>query len=284
MFMKFNYLLEIYDTLISEIINNKKQTSAQIIHFINSLALENFYIYTVNFKKTNTNIQYKIDRSIHNWHPLTSFTKDFNNYSVQDLEILLPQIEQELNIQNLNKKYLWTVEGKSTKLFILIDSKLEEMEKNELYFLYCNLLLKLETDTIQKRMKETISGLNDKEQIETYILKKQLALENLTTKLIKKIKAQNTSELYQYSTTYSDRDCFKIIYSYVEKATRFLEKEYFKYLDKDSQAPIKTIIKTKEKLEHKYNELKSGLNKSSDQKKIEILLQSFSKILEVDLQ
>lgn len=282
--MKFNYLLEIYDTLLSEIHDTKKKTPTQIIEFIKRQAVESVSIYPICLKKTKTNIQFKIETITHSLHPLAPIFKEAIVETFIKFENSIPQIEEELNIQHLTKKHLWTADGKSTKLFILVDSKLEEIEKNELYFLYCNLVLKLETDTIQKRMKETISGLNSKEQIETYILKKQLALENLTTKLIKKIKPQNAPELYQYSTTYSDRDCLKIIYSYVEKAIRFLEKEYFKYLDKESQAPIKTILKTKIELERKYNELKLGSNKSSDQKGIEILFQNFSKIMELNLQ
>lgn len=282
--MKFNYLLEIYDTLLSEIHDSKKKTPSQIIEFINRQAFESVFIYTIGFKKTKTNIQFNIEAKTHSLHPLAPILDDAITDKFIEFENSISQIEEELNIQHLNKKHLWAVDGKSTKLFIKVESKWEEMEKNELYFLHCILVLKVETDSIQKRMKETISGLNTKEQIETYILKKQLALENLTAKLIKKIKAQNASELYQYSTTYSDKDCLKIIYNYVEKTIHFLEKEYFKYLDKDSQAPIKTIIKTKEKLEVKYNEIKLGSNKPSDQKGIEILLQNFSKIVELDLQ
>lgn len=282
--MKFNYLLEIYDALLSEIQDSKKKTPTLIIEFVKRQAVESVSIYPIGFKKTKTNIQFNIEAKTHCLHPLAPIGKETRIENCIEFENSIPQIEEELNIQHLNKKYLWTVDRKSTKLFIIVDSKLEEIEKKELYFLYCNLILKVETATIQKRMKETISGLNAKEQIETYILKKQLALENLTTKLIKKIKAQNASELYQYSTTYSDKDCLKIIYSYVEKTIRFLEREYFKYMDKDSQVPIKTIIKTKVKIESKYNEIKLSPNNPSDQKGIEILLQNFAKIVELNLQ
>ncbi|WPR73066.1 hypothetical protein SLW70_08095 [Flavobacterium sp. NG2] len=282
--MKFNYLLEIYDTLISEILNSKNSPTSQIIEFVTSNHIDSFNIYTVDFNNANTSIKYRIEDPVHNWHPRAPLLKDYKNNIVTDLEKLLPQIEQELNIEHLNKKLIWSVAGNSTKLFILVDINLEEIEKDELNFLYYNQLLKIETETIQKKIKETISELNSKEQIETYILKKQLALSNLVAKLIKIIKPKNANDVFSYSTTYSDQNGLKIIYYYVEKAIRFLEKEYFKYLDKNSQASIKTILNTKVHLAPIYNALQLGFNRSADQKAIIILLECFSKIIKVDFQ
>jgi hypothetical protein len=282
--MKFNYLLEIYDTLISEILKSIKCPTSQIIEFADSNDIDRFYIYSIDFNNANTSIKYKIEDLVHNWHPRAPLFIDYKNNIVSDLEKLLPQIEHELNIEHLNKKFLWSVAGKSTNLFILVDKNLEEIEEDERYFLYYNQVLKIETETVKKRIKETISKLNTKDQIETYIHKKQLALENLAAKLIQIIKPTNANEVYSYSTTYSDQDCLKIIYYYVEKAIRFLEKEYFKYLDKNSQASIKTILNTKVELEPKYNALQLGFNRSADQKASNIVLQSFSKIIEVDFQ
>ena len=277
--MKFNYPLEIYDTLISEILSSRKKPTTEIIDYINSLMLESFCIHTISFKKTT----YKIESKLHSFHPYAPVIKDLKNTPLEELKFLLPQIEQELNIQELEKKYYWDNENKTTQLYILTNIKIEEFEKEQLYFLYCSLILKRETETIQKRIKETISELYSIEQIETYIHKKQFALESLAAKLVKKINPKNAVELYQYSTTYSDKDCLKIIYSYVEKTIRFLEKEYFKYLDKNSQAPIKTILNTKIEIELKYNELKLETNNSA-RELIEIVLQNFSKIVQLDLQ
>lgn len=281
--MKFNYLLEIYDTLISEILNSRKKPTTEIIDFINSLTLESFYIHTISLKKTTNKIYYKIESSLHSFHPHTPILKESKNNPLEEFKFLLPQIEQELNIQELEKKCYWDNKNKIPKVYIVTSIKIEEIEKEQLYFLYYSLILKLETETIQKRIKEIISGLYSIEQIETYIHKKQLALESLTAKLTKTINPKNAIELYQYSTTYSDKDCLKIIYSYVEQTIRFLEKEYFKYLDKDGQASIKTIINTKTEIELKYNELKLEINNSA-REVIEIVLQSFSKIMELDLQ
>jgi len=281
--MKFNYPLEIYDTLISEILNSRKKPTTKIIDFINSLTLESLCIHTISFKRTTNKIQYKIESSLHNFHPHTPIPKESKSNLLEEFKFLLSQIEQELNIQELGKKYYWNNENKITQVHIVTSIKIEEIEKEQLYFLYCNIILKLKLETIQKRIKETISGLYSIEQIETYIHKKQFALESLATKLVKKINPINAIDLYQYSTTYTDKDCLKIIYSYVEKTICFLEKEYFKYLDKDSQAPIKTIINTKTEIELKYNELKLETN-SSAREVIEIVLQGFSKIMELDLQ
>lgn len=278
--MKFNYPLEIYDTLISEILSSRKKPTTEIIDYINSLMLESFCIHTISFKKTT----YKTESKLHSFHPYAPVIKNLKNIPLEELKFLLPQIEQELNIQELEKKYYWDNENKTTQLYILTNIKIEEIEKEQLYFLYCSLSLKRETETIQKRIKETISGLYSIEQTETYIHKKQFALESLAAKLVKKINPKNAIELYQYSTTYSDKDCLKIIYNAVEKAIRFLEKEYFKYLDKNSQAPIKTIINTKIEIELKYKELKLDSGNCSIQEVIEIILQSFSKIMELDLQ
>ncbi|WP_220762813.1 hypothetical protein [Flavobacterium sp. UMI-01] len=246
--------------------------------------MESFYIYTVDFKRTDSDIKYKIEGPIHNWHPQAPVLKDCKNNIVSDLEKLLPQIEQKLNIKHQNKKLKWSLNEKSTKLFILVNTNLEEIEKVECYFLYCNQILKIETEVIQKRIKEIISGINSQEQIETYILKKQLALGNLAAKLIKIIKAEDVYELYTYSATFSEQDCLKIIYSYIEKVIRFLEKEYLKYLDKNSPASIKSILNIKIQLEPFYIALQQSCKRSADQKAIRIILHSFSKIAEVDFK
>lgn len=52
--MKYKYLLEVYDILISEIQNSKMLTIEQITIMLQNIVPESYLIYQIDFVKNNT--------------------------------------------------------------------------------------------------------------------------------------------------------------------------------------------------------------------------------------
>ncbi|MFC5683276.1 hypothetical protein ACYE2N_05015 [Flavobacterium sp. MAHUQ-51] len=280
--MKYKYLLEIFDILIIEIQNHKKFSNEQIITQLQNVVPQSYLIYQIDFVKTTDKIQYKIRKAIHNLHPNAPALKKVQSAPAKELLKWLPKIEKQLELQDKNKNYIWN--NDNPILYIVVNCKLEELPKENLFFLYYNWLLKTEAELVKRRIKEIISKLNTKIQIQDFIHKKQSNIECFLNKLLQKINPESVSDIYEFSTNDIEIDCIKLTYIYIEKLMCHIEKDYYKYLDRNSPVPIKAIIKTKTKIEDQYNSIKTLSTDLQFNKKLMMLIEeNLSKIIELKI-
>lgn len=280
--MKYKYLLEVYDILISEIQNAKMFNTEQITIMLQNLVPESYLTYQIDFIKTNDKIEYKVLEALHNLHPNAPVLKKAYSEPAKELLKWLPKIEKKLSFQNKDKSYFW--KNDSRTLYIVVNCKLEELSKNDLFFFYYNWVLKNELEPTKTRIKEVISNLGTKEQIHDFIHKKQSNIECFLKRIIQNINPETIENLYEFSNNDVEKDCFRLIYIHVEKLMFHIEKDYYKYLDKNSPVSLKTILETKKHLKNKYDEIKSyAVNLQFDHKLMILIEKSFSKIMELKL-
>lgn len=280
--MKYKYLLEVYDIFISEIQNSKMFTKEQITLLLHNVIQESYLIYRVDFNEINTKFNFKISDAVHNLHPNAPVIKKGQLEPSGERLKWLPKIEKQLKIQDKDKSYVW--EKDSSKLYILINCRLEGLSQENLFFFYYNWILKNELEPTKRRIKEAISNLGTKEQIHDFIYKKQSNIECFLNRIIQKINPETVENLYEFSNNDIEKDCFRLIYIHVEKLMRHIEKYYYKYLDKNGSVSLKTILETKNKIESKYDEIKSyGIDLQFDPKLMILIEKSFSKIMELKL-
>lgn len=279
--MKYRYLLEVYDILISQLKSNI-YTKDQFIILLKNAVQESYLIYEVNFFEINEKFHFEVSDPIHNLHPDAPVVKEGQLAPSGERIKLLPKIEVQLEIQNKERSYVWG--NQSSKLYILINCKLEELPKETLFFFYYNWILKNELEPRKRRIKEIISSLNTKEQIHDFIHKKQSNIECFLNRIIQYVNPENVENLYGFSNNDIEKDCFRLIYIYVEKLMRHIEKDYYKYLDKNGPISLKTILETKKVIEDKYAEIRSyGEDLQFDQKLMILIEKSFSKIMQLRL-
>lgn len=120
-------------------------------------------------------------------------------------------------------------------------------------------LLKKESIKIQLSIKNAVFRFKSNTKIEHYIHKQQLALENLMALVVKEIAPLSTEDLYVISTNCTQIDSLKIIYRKLEKLQRFIETEYFNYLNKDFRMPYRSLLEREKEIRPKAMAIKERL-------------------------
>lgn len=280
--MKYKYLLEGYDILISQIQSSKKFAKEQILIMLQDVVAESFFIYEVEYVEINSKFHFKISDPIHNLHPNAPALKKGQSVSSVAALKLLIKIEKQLKIQGIDKSYVWKKE--SSRVYILINCELAELSEENLFLFYYNWLLKKELESSKIKIKKNISNLITKGEIGDFIHKKQLSIECFLNGVIRHIRPETLENLYEFTNEDIEKDSFRLVYIYVEKLMRYIEKDYCCYLDENSQASLKTVMESKKQLESKLAEIKSySIDLQFDQNLIVLIEESFSKIMKLQL-
>ncbi len=257
--MKQKYILGIYDKLINEIKYNNKTTDSEIIGYLKNCANESYYLYKIKFSKLQGKIKFAHQKKIHNLHPYAPefITSDCD--IKPEFENLIPVILKELNIPDINLEFCWTEEKEKNILIIKQQCKLEEVSKENRFFLYCFQTVFNSNSIIKESLNNKFFSLKKEEEIELFIHRKQNALQNLSYALFKVINPDTPLDIYTFSSDYTKIDCFKIIYLYLEKLLVFIEKEYHTYLNVNNKVPYRSILVKELEIENKLNFVKSRL-------------------------
>lgn len=283
--MKQKYILEIYDQILKEIKNPKLVFDNDFVAFLENCSDESFFIYKINFIKQNGKINYKIKKPLHNLHPKVVEKDCIECKAILEFEEYIPEILNELGINQYDIQLRWYSKNDSISLYVLQETKINNLSNEHRFFLYCYHSLKNENDKIKKINKETIFNLKSKERVEQYIHKKQYALENLANRLIKDINPVNPSDIYQFSVNYDKIDCLKITYIYLEKLLRFIEKEFKNYLNVNIQIPYRSILVKEFEITDKLKELKSRLLESNiNDQLLKLVYEPLLKIATINIQ
>lgn len=240
--MKKKYILETYDKIIKEIKNPKLTLQNEYVEFLKTCSNNSFLIYKIDFVKENGEIRYKINKTLHNFHPKSENHKIQDCLPTVEQTKLIPKILSDIKCKSKEVNLRWHSQNGHDILYVMKQSGFSDLSEELIFFLYCFQTLKKENERIKSLNKETIFNFKSKEKVEQYIYKKQYALENLATKLIKEINPSSTLDLYKYSGDYTQKDCLKVTYIYLEKLIRFIEKEYASYLNENIQIPYRTIL------------------------------------------
>lgn len=282
--MKANYILKCYDKLLRDINNPKHIDDKKCIEDIQKFATESFVSYKVIFKKRNNSNDFIIEYPIHNLYPHAINFENLKSESHPQLEKFIPSILKELNLQDTNLKLHWSSQSGLKILYLLVDAKLESLSKINLLFIYYYQIVKNENINIKNCLKEKIFKYQSKNQIEQFIYKIQLSIENLIEITINQIKPNSVQELYKFSNQYNKTDHLKIIYIYLEKLLRFLEKEFSIYTSENSRVPFRTLMLEKQRLEPKLQFIESKFVEScSNEKLLTIALDPIGKIAAIVL-
>ena len=283
--MKHKYILETYDRIINEIKNPKIVFENDFVPFLVSCTEESYYVYKVNFIKENGTIKYQIKQPIHNLHPKFEEINSEESFVDKDLQSFVPAILKELNIEPTTTRLYWGNQNGNDILYILSDVDIENLTNESRFFFYCYHSLQQENERIKKLNKETIFNFKSNERIEQYIHKKQYAIENLASRLIKDINPANTNDIYKYSNKYDKTDCLKVVYIYLEKILRFIEREYRTYLNINIQVPYRTILIKEFEITKKLEHVKSLLLGSAiDEELLKLAYEPILKVSTIKIQ
>lgn len=120
-------------------------------------------------------------------------------------------------------------------------------------------LLKKENIKVKLSIKKTVFKQKSNAKIEHYIHNQQLALENLITVVIKEINPKKAKDLYSISTNFNQIDSLKIIYNKLEKLQLFIEADYSGFLNLNSRAPYRSLVKQKNGIASKVKMVRKSL-------------------------
>jgi len=257
--MKQKYILGIYDKLINEIKYNRKTSESEIIEYLKNCSNESHYLYKIKFSKQQGKIKYAFQKGIHNLHPNAPDLSSSDCYSNLEFENLIPVILKELSIPNIYLEFFWSLENKKNILIIKQKCNIEEISKENRFFLYCFQMVYNGNLFIKKSLNNKFYRLKKENEIELFIHRKQYALQNLSNALIKAINPDIPQDIYKLSSDYTKIDCLKIIYIYLEKLRVFIEKEYHTYLNVNHKVPYRSILVKELEIENKLNLVKVRL-------------------------
>lgn len=283
--MKHKYILETYDRIICEIKNPKIVFDNDFVPFLVSCTEESYLIYKVNFIKENGTIRYQIKQPIHNLHPKFEEINSIESSEDTDLIAFVPTILNELDLDIKTTRLYWSEKSGDQILYILSDIDIEDLTNETRFFFYCYHTLQQENERIKKLNKETIFNFKSNQRIEQYIHKKQYAIENLASRLIKDINPANPLDIYKYSNKYDKTDCLKVVYIYLEKILRFIEKDYRTYLDINIQIPYRSILVKEFEITDKLIQVKNVLLGSSiDEELMRLAYEPILKVSTIKIQ
>lgn len=280
--MTSKYNLDTYDSVIKEIKNPNSIIIDDIISALCDWCLESHLIYQIQIIKSNGNETISISKPIHSSHPeAPQLKKNTNEPLIEHTDL----IEKVISKLNNTKQYYINKDTETDIIYLIFDTEISELEFANQYFLYCYNLVKNENENVKTRIKERVFKLKSKEKIEHYIHIKQNAIENLAYRLVKEINPINSNELYEFSNEYNSNDCLKIVYIYLEKLLRFIEKEYSNYLNVNIRVPYRTILVNDFKITPKLEYVKTRLlSNNFENRVLQIAYEPILKIATINIQ
>lgn len=282
--MKPKYLLDCYDKLLRDLSNPKNISDQKCIEAIQKITTESFVSYKVIFNQRKSTIDYTIEYPIHNLSPQAISFENLKQENHFELERHVPSILKELNLNETNPKLHWSSNNGVKILYLIVDTKLESLSKNNLLFIYYYQTAKSVNNKIKNRCKEQIFTCNSNNKTKQFIHKMQSSISALLTRTMLEIKPETFKDFYELSNHYHKADYLKIIYIHLEKLLRFLEKEYPNHIDENGTVPFRTLLIEQLKQAHQLQLIKSKLTACCSNKKLlDFALEPIQKIAEITL-
>ena len=239
--MRPKYLLKTYDKLIQELKNANNFEKESIVQSIKSRTSESYLCYKIHNVKTKKNIQYKVDAPIHNLHPFAPILEQTFQLTTQEWETEKESFRNRLGIPFSDLKYFYPSNKRDKYFYLTADIALETLPTDYLLFIYISITIKKENQLIIKNVKKHTFHLKSTKLVEQFIFKLQTAIESIKQRLIKEINPAKFNEVYKISESISKCDGYKSLFINLDKISRFIEKDYSKFLLPQAYVSYQTI-------------------------------------------
>lgn len=239
--MKPKYLLKTYDKIIQELKNTNNIQKENVINSIKKISVESYLCYKIHCIKHKKITNYKLEPPIHNLHPLAPVLEHSLQLTSQEWETEKESFRNRLGIPFSDLKYFQPSEKKEKYFYLTADIALETLSKDHLLFLYISVTLKKESQWIIKNIKAQTFNIQSKVYVKQFIFKIQITIESFKNRIIREIRPVKRNEIYQISETISKSDSYKSLFIYLDKISRFIEKDYSKFLNPQIYISYKTL-------------------------------------------
>lgn len=259
--MKRNYLLESYDFLIQQVKNPYTLQDGLISNVLEKHESDSYRVYEIKIDHNNQGEEsITVCPPIHSLHPKNKRVELKTIFQINGAEKYLPILKTRIKFTG-EPVYFANSFSSNDTIWLYEKCSIRELNKNEKFFLFCYLFLNEKNSEIKTAIKENVFNLKSQTKIENYIHKVQVSIEKLLNFLIEIINPEENNDIYDYSGKSNKSDCYKVIFSELEKLQLFLETEYSEYCNPGIKVPRKSILAsqsiTNPKLEYVRNTLLS---------------------------
>jgi uncharacterized protein YcgL (UPF0745 family) len=183
------------------------------------------------------------------------------------------------------KKALYTKNNKEFYLEITAQLDFAELQPQEARFHYYRSLLHDEVTRIKQSLHHQTFRLQSEKQVELFIQNHQHALETLTQSLLSYLDEQDRKHIYSLSGQYTQADLCKIVYQYLEKVQRHIERYFTKYLAFDASIPYRSRLLSSVEINKKLKVVYKRLEENNlDEKLLKIINRLLTKLSHITLE
>jgi hypothetical protein len=256
--MEVFYLLKCYDVLIRQLNSSNPVNYKDGLDYFLRDESESFRIYKVKINNQNGMDDIHVDKPIHSYHPAVQKLELKSQFNFNEFENHIPLLKSLIKFNG--HTILFASDPSVDNTFYVYEKcGITELNSREIFFLYCNKFLYQENQNIKLAINDKVFKLKTEVKIEHYIHKNQLAIESQLNKLIKLINPENSNDLYEYSTEYNKKDCYKTIYVNLEKLLVFIDREYNDYLNGNIKVPHRKVLMSEYTIKPKLDYVRDSL-------------------------
>lgn len=197
------------------------------------------------FKTSKQKVELIDKKVISNLHPFAQneITPQQNLFQVADIENIAPNAFKGLKLKRDKIVHVsYSRQPHKTIVYFKEIRECGDIPCNEAKYYYYNDLLREATETIKSNIKQNVFKSESAYTIEEYIYKNQSALFSLSYRLMKLISPKNKKDIYNTTVEFTDIDILCLTFIYLEELLRFIEKNYFKYIDVNIQVPYRSAL------------------------------------------
>ena len=247
------------------------------------------FMYTIaSFKKAKDKFILSEKKVVSSLHPLAekSITPQQNLFKVADIEDIAPDAIKLLKLKKQNiVNVSYSRQPNKTFIYIKEARLCEEIPFNEAKYYYYNDLLKEEGLRIKEEIKDVVFKNKNCGEVEEYIHKQQQSVINLCFTLMEMFDLEQQKDIYKPATEFTDVDILNLVYIRLEELLRFIEKNYFEYIDENIKIPFRSTLSKIYNTTAKLQFVKSNLLSSSlPPELLKIIYEPFLKLGAITLE
>lgn len=230
--MKKSYIFDGYDQLIRQLITQNQTSTKKLNDDLAAYSNNSYRIYKIYTQQHPEPKIIRVDKPIHSQHPNCKMRDLKSIFKLPQLSIYLQELLKMITLQN-DKYYLALSTTCSNYFYLYEKCSIIDLPTQEKVFL----LYKLRSEELNKQIKERLRSkvfkLSNEEDICNLMHKIQLTIQHYSSQLSNNKELESLENQYTYSEQFNITDCYKIVYSNLEKFQFHLENHYESYIDKN---------------------------------------------------
>lgn len=268
------YELEIFDRIISGDLSPFADGICERTKYNNALKQKHELCYNyviATFKTSKQKVELIDKKIVSTLHPFVKneITPQQNLFQVADIENIAPNAFKKLELNRDKIVHIsYSRQPHKTIVYFKEIRDCNDIPCNEAKYYYYNDLLREATEIIKSNIKQNVFKSDSAHTIEEYIHKNQSALFSLSYRLMKLICPKNKKDIYNTKIDFTDIDILCLTYIYLEELLRFIEKNYFKYIDVNIQVPYRSELINAYDIPEKLETVKPALLSSNISKEL----------------